>query len=84
MLDFSAVVSPVENGLPLFGSAVEVAFFTVFAKLGDVALYCLPSFDLAAVVGAASSHIVSAIPLEPATRVFAVNPALFHPVRKRL
>jgi hypothetical protein len=74
----------VENGLSLFRAAVEIAFFAVFAELGDVALYGLPTFDLAAVIGTASSHIVSAVPLKPAPRVFVVNPALVDPERQWL
>jgi len=73
-----------QNSLPLFWPALEIAFPAVFAKLSDVPLYRLPSLDLSFVIGAASAHIVSTVPLEPSSGVFIVYPALLYPVGQRL
>lgn len=83
-LNLSGIVGPMQKCLPLFGSTLEVAFSAVFTKLCNVSLHCLPSFDLAPVIRTASSHIVSAVPLEPSSRVVRVEPALLEPVRQRL
>jgi len=78
-LNLSGIVGPMQKCLPLFRSTLEVAFSAVFAKLSNVSTYGFPSFDLAPVIGTASSHIVSAVPLEPSSRVLIVNPALLEP-----
>lgn len=45
--------------------------------------HCLPSFYLSIVIGAPSTHIVPAVPLEPPSRVIGMNPPLFPPVGQR-
>ena len=60
--------------------AVFVALHTKFLHLFYVALHIFPSFYLARIFGRdASTQVVSAIPLEPATRVFLIYPAFSLP-----
>lgn len=69
----------------LFGAAGEVAGFAILFYLGDVAGHGAPAFDLADVfVGNATAHVVSTIPLKPATRVVFEYPAFGLPYRKWL
>ena len=56
---------------------------TVFPHLGDVPGHGPPSPDLPPVVGAASAHVVAAVPLEPPPVVVAMEPPLFPPVGER-
>ncbi len=84
-LDFPRIVSPMQNGLALFGAAMEVAGEAVFADLGDVAIDGFPSFDLALVFFVhTAAEVVAAIPLEPATGVEWVDPVFFAPNGKGL
>lgn len=80
---FAAIVGPVEQGLALSGSAIEVAGGAMFAELGDVSSHGSPAHDLAMVVGASAAHVVAAIPLEPAARIFVPDPTFFPPVSQR-
>ena len=78
-LDFSAVVCPVEDCLALFGAAGKFTLVAVLFYLRDVAFYSFPPFYLPFVVGAPATHVVTAVPLGPAPRVFVVDPTFFSP-----
>ena len=80
----SRVVCPVEQCLALTRAAVEGSAGTVVFYLSDVAADGSPAADLALVVGAAAAHVISAVPLAPASRVFVIEPAFFLPHRERL
>jgi len=63
--------------LALARRASQITLVEIPLDLDDMPPHCLPPFDLAAVLlGHASAHIVAAIPLEPASRVIWMNPAL--------
>jgi hypothetical protein len=69
----------------LFRSAGEIAFWAVFFELADVPFHRFPSCDLSFVLGGETpSHKITAIPLEPAARVFGINPAFFSPEEEGL
>ncbi len=70
--------------LALLAAAGYVAGFAMFAKLRDVSANGAPACDLAFIIFASSSHVISAIPLEPAARVFAIDPTFLLPIGKRL
>ena len=74
-----AVIGPVEDRLPLSSPAIQVALFAVLHDLADMPLHRTPSSDLSLVIGAPSACEVPAIPLKPAPRVIAVDPAPFAP-----
>lgn len=73
-----------QQGLALFWPTTEVAFEAVIFHLCSMALECFPSLDLPRIIVAPSAHIVPAVPLEPPTRVFRVDPSFFYPVGKWL
>ncbi len=83
-LNFSTVVSPVQQCLPLFRPAFEVSSFAILFNLGNMPLHRLPPLDLAFIIRASPAHVVSAIPLKPASGIFMVNPTLLPPHRERL
>jgi len=83
-LDLSRIIGPMKQCLSLPPSTTQVAASTVLLNLGDMATDGPPALNLPLVVQTASSHIVSAVPLEPSARVFVVDPALVSPDRKRL
>jgi len=70
--------------LSLPPSTIQVAASTVFLNLSNMATDGTPALDLPLVVEAASPQEVSAVPLEPSTRVFVIDPVLVLPDRKRL
>ena len=77
VLDFPAVVGPVQQRLALAAAAEQVARLAVLLHLADVAADRLPALDLAAVLRRhAAAHVIAAVPLEPAARVVLVDPAL--------
>src|SRR5690242_11819147 len=81
----AAVVSPVQQRLPLARAAVGITWVAVLLHLRDVAANLLPAPDLAAIfLGQPAAHVVAAVPLKPAARVVLVDPALAPPRRKRL
>ena len=84
VLQLPAVVGPMQQGLPLFATAIEIALAAILLDLGDVPPHGLPAANLPGVVGAAAAHVVAAVPLEPAARVFVIDPALLLPIPKRL
>ena len=62
-----------------------VAGLAIALDLADMAAHCFPALDLAGVlVGDAAAHVVAAIPLEPAARIVAEDPALLAPLRQWL
>lgn len=69
-----------EKGLALSRATGDVAGMTMDFDLRDVATHGEPSFYLSLVVLAASSQIITTIPLKPASRVVGVNPAFFPPI----
>ena len=73
-----------QQRLALLAAALQVAAAAVLFYLGDVATNRPPAFDLPLVVRAAAAHVVAAVPLEPAARVFFVEPTLFAPHGERL
>ena len=73
-----------EQSLPLPWAARPVAGPAILSNLRDMSADSAPSSDLPLVVLAAAASIVPAIPLEPAARVFMINPALLAPNREWL
>src|ERR1700684_1064740 len=83
--DLTAVVGPVQQRLPLAGSARQIAGFAVALDLSDVPSYRLPALDLPAIfLGRPSAHVVAAIPLEPAARIVGMYPSLGTPDLQRM
>src|SRR6185312_6179297 len=84
-LDLAAIVSPVQQRLPLPPAAHQIARLAVFLYLTDMTPYGFPALYLTRVLlRHPAAQIVAAIPLEPAARVVRVKPALALPFRKRL
>ena len=79
-----AIVGPMKQSLSLFWSAMNIAFVTMLANLGDMSLHGFVSLNLALVIGATSAHVIATVPLEPAPRIFMINPALLSPIRQGL
>src|SRR5262245_40066672 len=83
--DFSAVVGPVQQGLALAAPAQQIARLAFLFPLPDLPPDRLPALDLPLVLRRhAATHVVAAVPLEPAARVVVVEPAFLAPDRKRL
>src|SRR5512138_2155614 len=78
------VVRPMEHGLPLLPSTVEVTRLAVFANRGDVPRDGAPPPNLPRVVARPSTHVIAAIPLKPSAGVLRVNPTMAPPLRERL
>src|SRR6476620_7058849 len=80
--DLAAVISPVQERLPLPRAAGQVTRLAVPLDLPDMPAYGFPSLDLPPVFGRhAAAHIVAAIPMEPAARIIGVKPSLATPDR---
>ena len=80
--DISAIVGPVQQGLPLTRSAKGITWLAVLFDLRDVSSKRFPSFDLALVLlRHPSAHEVSAIPLKPAAGIIGVKPTVSTPHR---
>ncbi len=82
--DFSTVIRPMQQCLPLFFPTAHLPSGAILFDLHDMPLHGLPSFDLSLIIRAPSTHIISAVPLKPAAGVFMIYPALFKPYRQRL
>src|SRR4051812_7788548 len=83
--DLAAVISPMQERLPLPRAAGQVSRLAVPLDLPDMPADGFPSLDLPPVFGRhAAAHIVAAIPLEPAARIIGVKPSLATPDRERL
>src|SRR6056297_2549571 len=80
-LNLSAVVCPVQKGLPLLFPAIEQKRGAVLPYCPDMPFNCLPPLYLPGVlVGHPSPVIIPAIPLEPPSRVLGMDPALLQPL----
>ena len=74
-----------QQRLALPRPAGDVARLAIALDLPHVAADRFPALDLPRVlVGNAAAHIAAAVPLEPAARVVAKDPALLAPHRQRL
>ena len=73
-----------QQGLALPTSATQIARFTVFFQLRHVPANSAPTTDLTQIIFVAASAIISAIPLEPAPRIFGMNPTFAPPFRQGL
>jgi hypothetical protein len=73
-----------EQGLSLSRAAIQSERRAVFADLSDVPADGTPAFYLTLVIWTPSAEIIAAIPLEPASRVFVIDPAFRAPDGKRL
>src|SRR5262249_38306187 len=83
--NLAAVVGPMQERLALPRPAGDSAGFAIPLHLAHVAADRLPAFDLPRVlIGNAAAHIVAAVPLKPAARVLAIDPAFPPPLRERL
>src|SRR6056297_799208 len=83
-LNLSAVVCPVQKGLPLLLPAIEQKRGAVLPYCPYMPFHCLPSLYLPGVLKRnSSSVIISAIPLKPPSGVLWMNPVLFQPVIQR-
>ena len=80
----SAIVGPMKQNLSLLWPATEIGLSAMPANLGNVPLHCFESLDLSLVIGAASAHVITTIPLKPAPRIFMINPAFLSPIGQRL
>ena len=84
-LNRPAVVSPVKQCLTLPRATQQIAGFAILLDLPNVAANRLPAFDLSCVfLRQAAAHVIAAIPLEPAARIVAMDPAFAPPFRQRL
>jgi hypothetical protein len=68
-----------KQGLSLPAPAIERPPGTILSELRNVTLHSAPPFNLSLVVNASAAHVVTAVPLEPATRIFVINPTLLFP-----
>ena len=84
MLDLSAVVRPVKDGLSLPPPTFEVPRFAVLANRSHVSGDRTPASNLPDVVGGSAAHVVAAIPLESPAWILLVNPAAAAPDAERL
>ena len=83
--EFPAVIGPMQQRLPLTLPAEKIARLAIHLQLTDVPADRGPALDLPCIfVPKPPAPIIAAIPLKPAARVFAVDPALAAPHRKRL
>jgi len=77
------IVCPLQECLPLAGSAIEVHRPAICPYLTAVPRKGSPAFDLSGVDGGKSTtHPVTAIPLKPTARIRTENPAFLTPVRQ--
>ena len=78
------IVSPLQEGLSLARSAIEIHRPAVGTDLTSVTREGAPTLDLKIVDGVdPAAHVVSAVPLEPTAWIGFNDPPLFLPVRKR-
>ena len=68
--DLSAIIGPVQEGLPLALAAGLITGFAVAFDLGHMAAHSVPAFDLSRILFWHSPpQVVAAIPLEPSARI---------------
>src|SRR4030095_1240633 len=76
----ATIVSPMKQSLSLTRPARRVSRFTVLLDLRAMPSDVLPTFDLGGIFfGHAATHVIAAIPLEPASRVLFMDPAALSP-----
>ena len=81
----AAIISPLQQRLPLSRTAKWITRFTVLSNLCHVPSEDFPTVDLASVLFRhAPAHIVAAVPLEPTARVVRVYPSFSSPFGKGL
>ena len=69
-----------QQGLPLAGAAKGIPRLTLLQDRGDMPPESLPALDLAPILFKQSAtHVVAAVPLEPAPRVVLIDPAILTP-----
>ena len=73
-----------QKRLSLSSPAIEGARRAVRFDLRDVATHRAPTFDLPLVVRTPAAHVVTAVPLEPATRILMIDPTVLLPHGQRL
>ena len=83
LLDGAAIVGPMQESLALPTTAKEGSTRTVVSNLSDMAPHRFPAPDLSLVVRTTTPHVIAAVPLEPAPRVFPVQPSLASPFGER-
>src|SRR5262245_6644670 len=84
-LQFAAVVSPVQECLALTLAAGRICRLAILSDLRNVPFHGSPASDLAGILGGrAAAHIVTAIPLKPATGIVWMYPTFAPPHRQRL
>ena len=84
VLYVSGIICPLQQRLTLPGAAILVAEAAVLLHLRNMSSKCMPTLDLPIVVRTTPPHIISAIPLKPAARIFMIDPSLLLPVSERL
>src|SRR5947209_13073736 len=85
ILECATVIRPVQQCLPLTRAAKWISWLTIHFDLIDMATKCLPALDLARVlIHDSAAEVISAIPLEPSTRVVRINPTFRAPFREGL
>ena len=77
------IISPVQERLALLFTAVEIVGEAILFQLSKVAFHRPPSLDLSLIVRASPTHKVSTIPLEPASRIFLIDPTSLSPLTER-
>jgi hypothetical protein len=83
--EFAAVISPMQQCLPLTLAAEKIARLAIHLKLAHVPSDRGPAFDLSCIfVREPASPIIAAVPLKPAARVLRMDPALLAPHREWL
>ena len=83
-LKFPAIVGPMQQGLSLDRPAFDVARTAMLSQLRHMPPHRFPACDLAGVIVATPTLIITAIPLKPAARIIRMNPSLGNPVGQRL
>src|SRR4029453_19150873 len=80
----TAVIGPVQHGLPLPSPAVEVGSSAMLADGRDVPPDRPPSPNLPRVVARPPAHVIPAVPLKPSARILRMDPAVSAPLGERL
>ena len=81
---FSTVVRPLKERLPLTRATREIARSTMPHHLRNVPPHRSPPSNLSRIIPVPATTIVSAIPLKPPARIIRVNPSFLSPHRERL
>jgi hypothetical protein len=68
-----------QKGLTLFGMTRRIAGAAIVLDLRDVADHLFPATDLTRIILVATTHVIAAIPLEPAARIIRMDPTFGSP-----